>query len=133
METKSNFDAPAAWRFGFGVKPDLKQEHKRRLSQSLQIGPPRPSRIGHKAPADLQSDESARDVNSHSARVGSRRYSRQTTDVGLHPSFTQGSTAVTSEKDSLKAPDRQDLEGESCSGATETSYFDDAWPDEYGS
>jgi hypothetical protein len=80
-------------------------------------------------PADLQSDESARGVNSDSAHAGSRRYSQQATDVDLHPSFTQGSTAVASEKGRLKVPNRQDTELESCSGATVYSHFEEAWFD----
>jgi hypothetical protein len=81
--------------------------------------------------ADLPSDESARGVNSDSAYVGSRRFSQQGTDVDLHPSFTQGSTAAVSEKDSLKVPDEEDLEAESCSGATEYSHFEEALWDGY--
>jgi hypothetical protein len=80
--------------------------------------------------AELPSDESARGVNSDSACVGSRRCSQQFTDVDLYPSsFTQGSTAVVSDRNTLKVPDREDPEVESCSGATEHSHFDDVFYD----
>jgi hypothetical protein len=70
-------------------------------------------------------------MNSDSAHVGSRRYSQQGTDVDLHPSLTQGSTAAMSENDSLKVPDREDFEVESCSWVTEYSHFEDALFGEY--
>ena len=127
LETKSDLGAPAAWRFGFEVKHDTQQRNKRRHSQSLQIGPSGSPRTRRRVSADLPSDESARGVNSDSAYVGSRRYSQQFTDIDLYPSFTQGSTAVASLRDSLKVPDTEDPEVESCSGATEHSHFDDAF------
>ena len=129
-ETQSDLGAPASWRFGFEVKHDTQQGNKRRHSQSLQIGLPRSPPIWRRVSADLLSDESARGVNSDSACVGSRRYSQQGTDVDLYPSFTQGSTATVSENDSLKVPDGEDFEVESCSWATVHSHFDDAF-DEY--
>jgi hypothetical protein len=124
-ETKSNLSAPASWHFSFEVKHDTQQGNKRRHSQSLQAGRPRSPLTWRKVSADPLSDESARGVNSDSARVGSRRYSQQGTDVDLHPSFTQGSTAVVSEEDS------EDLEVESCSWATRYSHFEDALCAEY--
>jgi len=130
LETQSDLGAPASWRFGFEVKHDTQQGNKRRHSQSLQIGPPRSPLTRRRVSADLLSDESARGMNSDSAHVGSRRYSQQGTYVNLHPSFTQGSTAVMSEEDSLKVPDREDFEVESCSWATEYSHFEDALCDE---
>ena len=130
LETKSDLGGPASWRFGFEVKHDTQQGNKRRYTQSLQFGPPWSPLTRRRVSADLPSDESARDVNSDSARVGSRRYSQQGTDVNLHPSFTQGSTAAVSEKGSLKVPDREDLEVDSCSGATEYSHFEEALWDE---
>jgi hypothetical protein len=129
LETRSDLDAPASWRFGFEVKHDIQQGNKHRHSQSLQTGPLRSPLTRRRVSADLLSDESTRGVNSDSALVGRRRYSQQSTDVGLYPSFTQGSTAVVSEEGNLKVPDRQDPELESCSGATEYSHFDDAWYD----
>jgi hypothetical protein len=131
LETRSDLDGPASWRFGFEVKHDTQQGNKRRYSQSLQIGPPRSPLTRRRVSADLPSDESARGVNSDSAYVGSRRFSQQGTDVDLHLSFTQGSTAAVSEKDSLKVPDEEDLEAESCSGATEYSHFEEALWDGY--
>ena len=131
LETKSDLGAPASWRFGFEVKHDTQQGSKRRHSQSLQIGPPRSPLTRRRVSADLLSDESARGMNSDSAYVGSRRYSQQGTDVDLHPSFTQGSTAAVSENDSLKVPDGEDFEVESCSWATEYSHFEDALFDGY--
>lgn len=122
LETKSGLDGPASWRFGFEVKHD---GNKRRHSQSLQIDPPR-SLTRRRVSADLPSDESARGANSDSACVVSQRFSQQDTDVDRHLSFTQGSTAAVSENDSLKVPDREDLEVESCSGATEYSHFEEA-------
>ena len=130
LETKSDLGAPAAWHFVFEVKHDTTQWNKRRHSQSLQIDPSRSPPTRRRVSADLPSDESARGVNSDSVRVGSRRYSQQFTDIGLYPSFTQGSTAVASRRDSLKVPDREDPEVESCSGATEHSHFDDAFYEE---
>jgi hypothetical protein len=127
LETESNLGAPASWRFGFEVKHDAQQRNKRRHSQSLQTGPPRSPLTWRRVSADLLSNESARGVNSDSALVGSRRYSQQGTDVGLYPSFTQGSTAVVSEEDSLEVPDREDPEVGSCSWGTEYSYFEDAF------
>jgi hypothetical protein len=125
LETQSDLGAPAAWHFGFEVKHDTQQGNKRRHSQSLQVDPLWSPLTRRRVSADLPSDESARGVNSDSARVGSRRYSQQFTDVDPYPSLTQASTAVVSEKDSLKVHDREYPEIESCS-----SHFEDAWCDE---
>jgi hypothetical protein len=125
-ETESAIDAPTAWNVGFEVPIGPRPSGKRHRSLSLEKDLLRPPQQGRWATAGQRSDESAMEVNSDAALGGSQRYSQQVTDVDLPQTFTKGSTIIASDQDALSAPNKREIDLESCSQVTEHSFFDEA-------
>ena len=123
-ETRSAIDAPTAWHVGFGIPtgPQRRGKHCRSGSVKRNFLTVPPLRV----PADVTSNESAADVNSDIALVGSQPYSQQATDVELPGTFTMGSTITYSDVDAPNVANKRETDLESSSGVTELSYFEEA-------